>query len=113
LDYLHENFRVEDQLNAYAETILNAEAAAPMQYQFSALGDETLFRLPIWCYRAGAKGIYHDYLVTYYHEAALETLLDQYPKGFQFADAEAQGSDRESVLTWYRDGYLVPMQNTL
>jgi hypothetical protein len=108
LDYLHANFRVEDQLNAYAETILNAEAAPPMQYRFAPIDEAMRFSLPVWCYRAGAKGIYHDYLVTYFQDVALEALLDAYPQGFTFNDAEAQGAAREQVMAWYREGYLVP-----
>lgn len=109
LNYLHENFRVEDQLNAYAETILTAEVAAPMQYRFSPLDDATRFILPVWCYRAGEKGIYHDYLVAYYQSPALESLLDAHPRGFTFAAAGTQGISREQVLAWYRDGYLAPL----
>jgi glycosyltransferase involved in cell wall biosynthesis len=106
--YLHTNFRVEDQLNGYAETILNATTVQPMQYRFAPLDDSTRWRLPIWCYRAGDKGIYHDYLVSYLQDAALNALLDVFPGGFTFADAEAKGAAREQVLAWYRDGYLVP-----
>lgn len=108
LDYLHQHFRVEDQLNAYAETILSAEVATPMQYRFAPLDDSTRFSLPIWCYRAGEKGIYHDYLVTYYRSQPLETLLDVHPHGFTFADAEAQNIPREQVTQWVREGYLYP-----
>jgi len=108
IDYLHEHFRVDDQLNAYADTILNAQLAQPMKYHFDAISDATRFTLPIWCYRAGSKGIYHDYLVSYYQDAALESLLDRYPDGFNFADAATQGVDQAQVTGWYREGYLVP-----
>lgn len=108
LDYLHEQFRVEAQLNAYAEAIVTAEVAQPMQYRFAPLDDATRFRLPIWCYRAGEKGIYHDYLVTYYQSAPLESLLDSHPDGFTFAAAESQGVSREQVTQWVREGYLYP-----
>jgi hypothetical protein len=108
MEYLHAHFRMEDQLNAYAETILNAKAVQPMQYRFASLDDSTRFRLPIWCYRAGAKGIYHDYLVSYFKDAALNGLLDAAPNGFTFADAETRGTSRDQVLAWYRDGYLTP-----
>ncbi len=108
IDYLHQHFRVDDQLNAYAETILNAQLAQPMQYHFDPISAATRFRLPIWCYRAGAKGIYHDYLVSYYRDDALEGLLDAYPDGFDVAEAGAQGVDAAQVQAWYREGYLVP-----
>ncbi|MCC6802178.1 MAG: glycosyltransferase family 4 protein [Anaerolineae bacterium] len=108
LDYLHANFRLEDQLNAYAETILSAEAAPPMRYRFAPLDESTRFSLPVWCYRAGAKGIYHDYLVTYLQDAALENLLDAYPAGFTFGEAKMRGIARDQVVAWYREGYLVP-----
>ncbi len=108
LDYLHAHFRVEEQLNAYAETILNAQVVPPMQYRFAPLDESTRFILPIWCYRAGAKGIYHDYLVRYTQDAALNSLLDRFAEGFTFADAAAAGVSREQVLAWYREGYLVP-----
>lgn len=108
LDYLHANFRLEDQLNGYAETILTAETAPPMHYRFVPIDESTRFNLPIWCYRAGAKGIYHDFLVTYLQDAALEGLLDAYPNGFTYGAAAAQGVERDQVMAWYRDGYLVP-----
>ena len=98
-------------MNAYAETILSAEAAAPMQYRFAPLDEATRFMLPVWCYRAGAKGVYHDYLVTYYHDAAFESLLDAHPRGFTFAGAAEQGVSQDTVLAWYREGYLVPVTN--
>ncbi len=85
LDYLHAHFSVSEQLNAYAETILNARVAPPMHYRFTPIDNSTRFILPIWCYRAGRKGIYHDYLVRYYQDAALENLLDAHPQGFTFA----------------------------
>ena len=66
--------------------------------------------LPIWCYRAGAKGIYHDYLVTYLQDVALESLLDAHPDGFTFADAASRGIEHEQVMAWYREGWLVPVQ---
>ncbi len=116
LDYLHAHFSVKAQLDAYAETIIDAQVAQPMQYRFTALDDTTRFKLPIWCYRAGAKGIYHDYLVTYLQDAALEALLDAYPlseaRDFSFADAAAQGVDHDQVMAWYRGGYLVPQPAT-
>jgi hypothetical protein len=65
--------------------------------------------LPIWCYRAAGKGIYHDYLVTYYQSVALEHLLDAYPQGFTFGDAAVQNVSRDQVMDWYREGYLVPI----
>jgi glycosyltransferase involved in cell wall biosynthesis len=108
LDYLHEHFRLDAQLNAYAETILNAKTAAPMQYRFAPIDDATRFILPIWCYRARAKGIYHDYLVSYLQDAALNGLLDRFPDGFSFKDAATLGIEAARVLAWYREGYLVP-----
>ncbi|HVU11156.1 MAG TPA: hypothetical protein VHD90_07750, partial [Phototrophicaceae bacterium] len=108
LDYLHEHFSLSAQLNAYAETILNARLAQPMQYRFSPIDGSTRFKLPIWCYRSAARGIYHDYLVSYTQSAPLEALLDRFPDGFTFADAQANGADQAQVRAWYREGFLVP-----
>ncbi len=108
LDYLHAQLRVDDQLRAYADTILNAKIAPPMQFRFTPLDDSTRFALPIWCYRAEGKGIYHDYLADYYSSAALEGLLNRHPQGFRFGEAAADGVSADQVMGWYRDGYLVP-----
>ena len=78
-----------------------------MQYRFAPIDDTTRFILPIWCYR-GPQGIYHDYLVQYYNDAALNGLLDRSAHGFSFADAAEAGVSRDAALAWYRDGYLVP-----
>ncbi len=98
LTYLHAHFRVEDQLNAYADTIVKAEVVPPMQYRFAPIDETTRFILPIWCYRAPGKGIYHDYLVSYYQEAALERLLDRYPRASALARQRRRASTMSRCL---------------
>ncbi len=111
LDYLHRHFSLSDQLNAYAETILNAKLAQPMQYRFAPIDGSTRFKLPIWCYRSATRGIYHDYLVSYTQSAPLESLLDRFPDGFTFTDAQANGVSDDQVRGWYREGFLVPLSS--
>src|SRR5690606_22218393 len=55
LGYLHQHFSLKTQLNAYAETILNARVAEPMTFRVAPIEETTRFILPVWCYRAAAK----------------------------------------------------------
>ncbi len=106
LAYLHEHYGVEKQRTAYADVILNARQAAPLRYQLSPINDETRFKLAPWCYRA-TRGIYHDFRSDYLQSADLDNLL-ALPE-LMFSTAQAQGIDRQTLLDWYRDGYLVPV----
>ena len=64
-----------------------------MHYRFTPLDDSTRFILPIWCYRAAGKGIYHDYLVSYYQAMPRSKACSMpIPHGFTFADASAHVS---------------------
>lgn len=109
LAYLHEHFDINAQLNAYAETILDAQIAAPMRYVSRPLNENTRYGLPVWCYPSPTRGIYHDYRVTYLQDEALMGLLRNHPNGFTPAQAQAAGVNPEHFETWYRDGYLVPV----
>lgn len=108
LDYLHAHYRVEDQLQRYADTILNAKTAEPMRFQFTPITDATRYQLAPWCYQA-KSGIYHDYKADYYSSPALSALVAAHPDGFTRADAEQQGVSPDEVEYWLREGYTVPI----
>jgi len=57
LAYLHEIYSVDQQLAAYAETILNARCVDDLRYQIVPLDAPMRYTLPVWCYETG-KGIY-------------------------------------------------------
>ena len=108
LDYLHTHYRVEDQLQRYADTILNAKVAEPLRYQFTPISKHTRYQLAPWCYQA-QRGIYHDYKADYYTSPALFGLLATHPDGFTQANAEQQGISANEVEYWLREGYTVPL----
>ncbi len=108
LDYLHAHYRVEDQLQRYADAILNAEAADELPFQFTPITGKTRYLLAPWCYQA-KSGIYHDYKADYYTSPALSALVATHPDGFTRADAAEQGVMGEQVEYWLREGYTVPI----
>lgn len=105
--YLHMHYRVERQLDTYADTILNAEIVPPPRYVYTPISERTRFVLPVWCYRGG-RGIYHDYRADYTRDETLEGLIAAHADGFTFADAHAH-ADHDQVMAWYRAGLLVPL----
>ena len=109
LDYLHANFSIEQQLNAYAETILNARSPRRCSIASARLTTRRSFSAADLVLPGGRERhlsrLSGDVSAS---DAALEALLDAHPDGFSFADAAGVG--RDQVMAWYRDGYLVPVQ---
>jgi glycosyltransferase involved in cell wall biosynthesis len=100
--WLQEHFQQDDMVRAYADLILQAAKRGTMPYRFVPITDSTTFQLAPWCYRSG-RGIYHDFRADYCQDAALLNLLGK-------DDIVLAGSNRDDVLAWYREGYLVPQQ---
>jgi glycosyltransferase involved in cell wall biosynthesis len=108
LGYLHDNYGIERQLSRYAEVILNAEVAQPLQYHHKTIGETTRFTLAPWCY-VNSKGlVYHDFYANYVSLGVLTELLQTNSVGITLAQAVEQGVSQEEMMRWYRDGYLVP-----
>lgn len=105
MQYLREHFSLKKMVTQYADTILNLQKREPMAYQLSPIDDTTQFVMPAWCYLS-ARGIYHDFRAEYNTIPKLIMLHQR--GGFTFADAASQGISRDQVMSWYRDGYLVP-----
>jgi glycosyltransferase involved in cell wall biosynthesis len=103
--YLHETFSLDRMVSAYADVILNASNREELAYRHTPLDGATRFILAPWCYLA-SRGVYHDFLATYAALPEMAALLRE--GGFTFVDAEGAGVSRDTVLDWYRDGYLVP-----
>ncbi|MFN8371687.1 MAG: glycosyltransferase family 4 protein [Anaerolineae bacterium] len=106
LEYLHRQYSIEQMMQAYAATITGASKRGPLGYHIPRIDDTTTFKLASWCYLS-PRGIYHDFRADYTHISALESLVTHYPAGFTFAQANVS---HETVMDWYRDGYLVPHQ---
>lgn len=111
MEYLHLNYRIENQLSRYAETILNARVAQPMKFEVRPITPQTRYMLAPWCYLAAApdgepRGIYHDYLSAYYHDDTLIEILNAFPRGFTGLDAAARDISAETLEGWLRDGYI-------
>lgn len=105
LDWLHANFQQSEMVAGYADAILNAETRAPMPYRAQPLTADTRFRLAPWCYIADGH-IYHDFEGRYYDADKLITLLTTHEdRLLSFAS-----TDRDTLMGWYRDGLLVPLQ---
>lgn len=109
LAYLHEHYSVRQQLAAYADTILNAQAAASLAYQHPRIDDLTPYKLAPWCYQSASGRIYHDFRAEYRSLGAVMDLLNQYPNGISIAQAKTHAIDRAEILELYRLGYLVPV----
>ena len=105
LTYLHEHYGVKKQRAAYADVILNAQHAEPLRYQLKPITEETQFKLAPWCYHA-QNGIYHDFRTNYVQSTVLDHLLSL--PALTIHSAQTEGIDRETVMQWYRDGYIVP-----
>ncbi len=111
ITYLHEHYGAQRQLSAYADAILNAEVAEPMQYQHPVIDGETKFRLAPWCYVSTQRGIYHDYEAGYLDHAALLRIVNQMPGGFTRRQGREVGITADEFEDLYRRGYLVPHCN--
>lgn len=105
LDYLRRRYSVADQLDAYADAILNATKAPPMRYRLDPMGPATRFAPAPWCDLRGNR-VYHDYHGVHVEDAPLARLVGAFPGGFTRAEAVASGCDEAAVLRWYRGGYL-------
>jgi hypothetical protein len=108
--YLHEHFAIEQQLNAYANAILNAQKVPPAPTRVTPLGAATRYVLAPWCYTWGDGMLFHDFAARHTHEPLLSALLAAQPDGFTPAQAAAAGADTALVDSWYRAGYVVPMK---
>jgi glycosyltransferase involved in cell wall biosynthesis len=106
MQYLHTHFSIENMMAQYADAILGAAKLGGLRYENRPISAATHWRLAHWCYASLSRGIYHDFRADYARIPALEALVG---RAFSFADAEAKGADRDEVLAWYRDGYIVPV----
>ncbi len=107
LAYLHERFALSRMVEAYAETILNATNREPLAYRHTPLDETTVFALAPWC-AILKHGIYHDFSAAYETSPALLALVSEHADGFTFSEAAAHGVAKDTVLNWYRDGWLTP-----
>lgn len=108
LAYLRRHYDVEQQLQGYADVILNASKLPPVTYRLAAVGPETCYRLAAWCYEWGNALFYHDYRAEHVALPQLSALLAERPAGFSAADAAQHGVDAATLHGWYKDGYVVP-----
>jgi glycosyltransferase involved in cell wall biosynthesis len=108
LDYLHTHYRIDRQLEAYAEAIENAAVLEDLRFEYTPAGPHTHYWLAPWCYVA-KRGIYHDYRADYLEAPALQSLIAAHPDGFTPVQAAAHGIDAAQIEDWRRDGYLVPV----
>ena len=108
LDYLHAHYRVETQLQRYADAIENAAVLEDLRFEFTPLTPQTVYRLAPWCYLA-ERGIYHDYRADYLKSPSLRALVIAFPDGFTPATASEYGVEAGQMEHWQREGYLVPL----
>lgn len=111
MQWLHENFQQADMVTAYADLILNARKLQSMPYQFKPIErGSTAFRLAPWCYKSG-KRIWNDFIGAYSDDPALLAIVQSDTHALQEQIAAGRyPSVHEALMTWYRDGYLVPLQ---
>lgn len=106
--YLDEHYAIERQLSRYADVILNAEVASPLEYRHPNINETTRYRLAPWCYINADGLVYHDFHANYVSTGALTDLLRGNSIGVTTAEAAEQGIPQDEILYWYRAGYLVP-----
>ena len=105
--YLKAKFAIEKQLNAYAETILNAEKLPLVSYEFAPLTETTRYKLAPWCYIWDGVNIYHDFTAQHVSMPELAVLIEADPAGFTLA--EHPDLSRSRLDSWYEQGYIVPV----
>jgi hypothetical protein len=98
--YLKTHYGVEEQLQAYAEAILETPKQPPIEYIFRPLTGASRCQLAPWCYEWGQANFYHDFHATHERLPALSQLLAERPDGFPL-DAHRDGRD------WLANGYIV------
>jgi glycosyltransferase involved in cell wall biosynthesis len=107
--YLRQRYGIERQLQSYADGIINAKFAPPLEYRHRPLDNIAWFKLPVWCYLTD-RGIYHDFRADYRQlDASFLSLAQDNPRGFTLTQANAQGVSTDDVFQLYREGYLVPL----
>jgi glycosyltransferase involved in cell wall biosynthesis len=109
LAYLHQHYGIEQQLNAYAAAILNAEVVPPMRYQYPAIDPNTRYQLAPWCYAISPNRIYHDFDAAYVDLGSLGELLIERPGGITLDEATQHDISDIVITHWYQRGYLVPV----
>lgn len=111
LTYLHEHYTIEKQLNAFADTILNAEKLPPLAYQHETLTEQTLYKLAPWCYEWDDARFFHDFSATHARLEDLSRLLKQ-SEIFNTQHVLQAGIDAKKITDWYEAGYIVPFTQT-
>lgn len=109
-EYLIEHFSLKGMVETFAEAILNAEKPTPLRYEFQAIDDDTKFQLAPWCDFSHHLGVYHDFRAEYNADEALMKLISSYHDDATFSRARVLGISRETVMNWYRAGYLLPIR---
>ena len=110
LDYLHQRYSLETQMDAYEAAILDAKVAEPMAFRAEEGEDRQRYKLAHWCYISEQWGIYHDFRADYLTEASIIQLIKAHPSGFTLKDANRHHVSRKWVKRLYHEGYLVPVQ---
>lgn len=107
LEYLHVHYSTQRQLAQYADVILNAKVAPPLEYRHPLRDGSTPHVLAPWCYR-GARGIYHDFLAAYADLGTFGELLLASSAGVTRDMAAQHGVAPSEFERWYEFGYIVP-----
>lgn len=102
MEWLHEEFTQAEMVAAYADIILNAKKLPPMQYQHTPLISGTQYIAAPWCYLS-ERGVWHDFRGDYNDDPAIMALFDKNSKTPADFDFDY----------WYREGYIVPLQEQL
>ncbi|MEI7769554.1 MAG: glycosyltransferase family 4 protein [Chloroflexales bacterium] len=107
--YLRRHFAIEDQLSAYANTILGARRVGPPPTRLPLLGPATRYVLPPWCYAWGDGMVFHDFLARHARMPELCALVAAHPDGFDTAQAAQLGAPPEVLAAWRREGYVTAL----
>lgn len=106
LEFLKEHYGVQEQCQAYAETIVNAKKLSPMQYRLDATSADLRYVLAPWCY-TWDDSVYHDHLAKHVQNAMLVKISQAFPAGATRYEMLMLGAAEAAVQSWMDDGYLV------
>lgn len=106
--YLHTHYGVDQQLDAYVQTILNAKKLTPVTHEFRPLTEATHYKLAPWCY-VWDDFVFHDFDAKHTKLPWLTTLLEEFDGTLTVQAAHKAGILAAEVHSLYQEGYLVPL----
>ncbi len=107
---LKNRFQHADMVATYADVILNAHKRDLMPYVHTPITHDTRFIAAPWTFQTDDGRLYHDLNAYYTDDPTLVTLYEHLQQSPAGANNAQNTVDWDQWLTWYRDGWIVPLQ---